>query len=208
MRQLIVIGLSIAAILTWTGCEHLPPPPSPYSSTILPPVQDATALNVRANDLNASQEERARAIFAIFAHQLRPGASAADVRRVLANPAWVSQTHLYAADELSGWIPLELTAEDTVFAVHLFPGSSLPRQSPWVIYLRLTGKFLQYEDAVAFLKGERGNWNPKLSEYALAFPTTSGSDTSTGRVEVFSGEGIRVYGEGFKPAPSITVAPR
>lgn len=200
MRQLILIVFSIAVVLTWTGCEHLPPPPSSHSSTILPPVEDIASLNLRANDPNASQDERARAIFTLFAHQLRPGSSATDIRRILPNPAWVSQTHLYSVDELTGWIPLELTTEDTVFAVHLFPKSSNPPRSPWVVYLRLTGRFLQYEDAVAFLKGERGAWNPKLSEFALSFPNPASSDKSTGRVEVFSGDGIRVYSEGFKPS--------
>jgi hypothetical protein len=193
MRLLTCLA-TILLSLTIFGCAHQPPTsPGQKAGTVLPPNDDIAALNARANDSNNSQEDRARAIFTLFAYHVHLGASATDIRRVFPNPAWVQQTHLYSGDLLTGWIPLDITPDESVFAIHLFPTGTDERWSPWIVYVRLTGRFLQYEDAVAFLRGERGSWNPKLAEFALCYPNSSEPRKFPGRIETFSREGVRVY---------------
>jgi hypothetical protein len=195
MRQLLPLA-AILSVLAMLGCAHHPAESHRQTGgTILATNDNIAALNALANDPKHSQEERARAVFTLFAHHVQPGASATDLRHVFTNPSWVQQTHLYAGEDLTGWIPVEITADDTVFAIHLFPEGKDARWSPWIIYVRLTGRFLQYEEAVNFLKGERSSWNPKLAEFALCYPNSSEPRKFPGRIETFSGEGIRVYEE-------------
>jgi hypothetical protein len=206
MRYLTSMACAAAIMTLAAGCaQYTSSTPSAKMvpsrpRSILAGNADVATLNSLANDPTNSREERARAIFTIFARHLMPGVAAPDIGRVLPDKAWVQQTQLYTADLVNGWIPLAMTEDDTVFAVHLFPEAGEKRVSPWVLYIRLTGRFVQYEDAVAFLRGERGAWNPKLAEFALSFPHSSDPEKFPGRIEDYSASGLRVFEE-----PSIHI---
>lgn len=179
-----------ATLLILAACST----PSPRPQSILPKDDDAAALNRQANNPANSQAERSRAVFTLFAWHIPPGASAAQVHKVLTDTAWLRETRLFEINWLAGWIPIELNFKDTSFVLHLFPVDAAKESSPWVIYFRLTGK-LRQEDALAFLRGETVMGNPKLAEFALCFPNSKSPGHLPGRIESFSKHGLRVFGE-------------
>src|SRR5215218_7021741 len=206
MRIIATIFSALTAIV-FAGCAHHPGESLSWNDhTVLPKGESITSLNTLANNPASNRADRARAIFTLFAHHIRPGSSAADVRRVLADTNWMAAVNLYGVYALAGWIPVEIGSEDTVFCLHLFPVEMDGSWSPWVIYFRLSGKppegpGRRKEEALAFLHGDttlRGN--PKLVEFALCYPdtrdTTHGiraDDPGRHRIERFSRRGIHVY---------------
>lgn len=166
--------------------------------TSLPRGESVTSLNARANNAAVERDERARAVFTLFAHHIRPGFSGAEVRRVLGNTAWLKDIHLYGVRELAGWSAVPLTSDGTVFTMLLFPVEMNKRWSPWGIVFRLSGK-LRDEDALAFLRGERTGGSPEIEEFALVYPVKRNADgglpagEKRTRIERFSRRGIHVY---------------
>ena len=173
--------------LSWTG------------RTVLPSGQSVSFLNVLANDSSSSREERARAIFTLFAHHIRPGSSAAEVHAVLTSTNWMASANLYAVTALGGWVPVEYTLEDSVFCMDASPADMDKQWSPWIICLRLSGikpsgrnQEELIREALAFLSGDtRLHGNPKLVEFALCFP----GQPEVGRrhIERFCRRGTHVY---------------
>jgi len=191
---------SSVLVVALLGCAHDRGEKLSWNDqTILPRGESVTSLTARANDAASDRADRARAIFALFAHHIRPESSASEVHRVLTDATWLQDTHLYGVRALGGWVPVEMTFEDTVFCIHLLPVEKEKGWSPWVIYFRLSGK-LRDEDALAFLRGESVTGNPKLVEFALCYPdardTTHGiraDDPGRRRIERFSRRGIHIY---------------
>jgi hypothetical protein len=151
-------------------------------------------LNKRANDPTEPQAVRARAVFALFAQYVRPGSSVDEVRRVITDNDWLREAHLEGVRVMGGKVPVEYPLEDTVFCLHLFPLDAEKKQSPWVMYFRLSGK-LRDQDGLAFLRGEKSAGNPKLMEFALCFPASIESSDHVGRIENFSAKGTSVLEE-------------
>ena len=157
--------------------------------------QSIAELNVRANNPTNSQAGRALAVFTLFRHHIRPGASAPEVHRVLTDTRWLQRTDLYGVYALRGKIPVQMTFEDTVFVIHLFRETDENR-SPWHIYFRLAGENLREEDALAFLRGDPTTaGNRKLLEFALCFPHSTKPRNLPGRIEIFTNKGNRVLPE-------------
>jgi hypothetical protein len=153
-------------------------------------------LNAVANDRAKSQAERSRAVFTLFAHHIRPGFSAKEIRRVFVDPRWLDDSILNEVVAVGGWLPVEWTADNTVFVVYLFPTEREKPWSPWVIYFSLSGRLpnrqaRSQDDALGFLRGDTGLYgNPRLEEFALSFPEDP--QTKQARVERFGPRGIHV----------------
>lgn len=194
MRILIFI-FAVTLLTSISGCAHKRSEPlSCNGRTILPNGESVPALVARANNPTSNQADRARAVFTLLSRHMRPDSSATEVHRVLTDTAWLQETRLYGFRMLAGSIPVEMTFEDTVFCIHLFPRDADKQWSPWVIYFRLSGK-LRDEDALAFLRGERTMESTRLIEFALCFPHSSKPRNLPGRIERFSPDGIHVYDE-------------
>lgn len=192
-RMVITFALSMIAL---TGCSL----PQAESGTYRNPnellrKEDIAALNALANNPATAQAERARAVFALFSQHLQPGCSAAEVRRVLTDPTWLKEARLQGFRDSGGQTPIEMTAEDTVFGLHLFPTQAQPRSSPWVIYFRLSGRHDQDEVARDFLMGESGHGNPRMLEFALCLNYAPGKRELHGRMERVSSKGLHVFEE-------------
>jgi hypothetical protein len=183
-------------LLFFLGCANSHTKTMPlHNQTILPAGESAKVLNSRANNPISSQAERARAIFTLFAHHIRPGYSAVEVHQVLGNAVWLSGVHVNCIRVLAGWVPVDATAVgDTIFCMQLFPVGENEGARYWAIYFRLSGQH-QDEDGLAFLKGQNVTGNPRLVEYALCFPHSSKPGHLLGRMENFSQQGIYVYNE-------------
>jgi len=144
--------------------------------------------NKWANDPTAARMTRGLAIFRLFGGCLQPGASATRVHEVLQDPRWLNETSLEEIGAMAGALPEELLdAEGGMFCLRLFPDKS--GWSDWVIYFALAGEPLHgWEEALAFLKGDPGAKDIRLSAFALCLPGTPV------RFIVAAGKnGVRVY---------------
>jgi len=131
---------------------------------------EATPLELHriANNASVAREERAAAIFSLFAKYLQPPVGAAAVAKVLNGEKWLNEASLEVVDRVAGWVPVKMNFGDSVFCLYLFP-----RRDGWsdcVIYFRLSGPCRTVDEARAFLRGA-GNLkdSPKLVEFALCF---------------------------------------
>jgi hypothetical protein len=164
--------------------------------TILAPGSGVANLNAAANNTANSQAERARAVFTLFAHHVRPGFSAKETAGALLDPRWLGESDLSEIVAVGGWLPVEWTANNTAFRVYLFPTQTEKPWSAWVIYFTLSGRLPDHQarskdDALAFLRGEAGLYgDPRLEEFALCFPADP--RTKQARVERFGPRGIHV----------------
>ena len=93
---------------------------------------DATiaALNAQANNAATNETERSKAIFALFANNIKPGQTAAEVHRVLTDTAWVKGAQLFRMGDLAGSTFIEMTTKDSVFCLGLFPHKKKWSDSP------------------------------------------------------------------------------
>ena len=189
--------LSVLSVMALLGCAHRSESVSWNDHTILPGGESIASLNALASNQESNRADRARAIFTLFAHHIRPGFSAGEVHRILTDTNWMSEINLYGVYALGGWVPVEMTFEDTVFCLDLFPAEMDKQWSPWAIYFRLSGTTPEgpgrrKEEALAFLHGDTTvQGNPKLLEFALCFPEQP--ETRRGRIERFSRLGMYVY---------------
>lgn len=164
--------------------------------SILPPGQRIPALNSIANDRSKGQEERARAVFTLFARHIRPGSSAEEAHRALLDLRWLKDSQLRKIVTVGGWLPVEWTSDNTVFQVDLFPNGAETPWSPWVIYFSLSGRLpngrsRSEDEALEFLHGSAALYgNPKVEEFALCFPADPRSKKF--RIERFSRRGMHV----------------
>src|SRR5262249_16228351 len=107
-----------------------------------------------ADNASLDRAKRAEAIFSLFANYLRLPQGAADVGESLKAEKWLNEASLQGVYVLGGWVPVEMTFEDTVFCLRLFPNKA--GWSDWVIYFRLSGGSGRTEDeGRAFLRGTR-----------------------------------------------------
>jgi hypothetical protein len=180
------------------GRAHAPAASMSWDGQTSLPGESVADLNVRANNSTAGQGDRARAVFTLFARHIHPESSEAEVHRVLGSPNWLRETHLFSVRILVGKVPVEMTPEDTVFCIHLFPEDAKKVWSPWVMYFRLSGR-IQDASANAFLRGDESVEHVRLLEFALCFPARAESPGRLGRMERFSSKGIYVFDPG--PAP-------
>jgi hypothetical protein len=140
------------------------------------PPSEIQSLNDRANDLSLSQDDRAKAIFALFANHIKVGNGPLEVHRVLIRTDWMKFAIIDVLGGLGGWIPLDVNKDDDIYWVRLFPDKE--GWSKWVIYFRLSGLPVRYgepeesaEDGRKFLRGSTDlQGNPKLMEFALCGP--------------------------------------
>jgi hypothetical protein len=205
--RIVFIIFSTLTAIALVGCaHHRSESLSSSGHTILPKGESVTALNAFANNSASNRADRARAIFKLFAHHIRPGASAAEVHSVLADTNWMGDVNLYRVYVPPDFLPVEMTSEDTVFCLHLFPLVEMDKlSSPWFIYFRLSGlpregSGRNPEEAMAFLRGDTTLYGrPRLIEFALCYPSDpaasypSAQAMLTARIERFSRRGIRVY---------------
>ena len=191
MRYLLAIGLFLAFPHLVNGTEPRGAANALNEHTILPQGESVAFLTSLANDPSNSQEVRARAVFTLFGRHIQPGSSASEVHDVLTDTAWLKENNLKGVRILGGWVPVEFTAEDTIFSIALFPADSAGGWSPWVIYLRLSGH-IQDEEALKFLRGAPGIGRIKLLEFALCFPSPP---NQTGRIEMYTPKGLRILHE-------------
>lgn len=191
--------VSWLTVIVLAGCAHDAARAPWNGRTILPDGQSIAALNILANDEKSTQEVRAKAVFTLFAHHIRPGFSAAQVRAVLTDTNWVSETNLYGVYSLKGKVPVDWTFDNTVFCMHLFPEEMEKRWSPWVIYISLPnsmseGPMRSQEEALAFLRGDTSlPGDPKLLEFALCFPDLDHGGRDIDRIERYAPQGLMVY---------------
>jgi hypothetical protein len=141
------------------------------------PPSEIQSLNDRANDKSLLREDRAKAIFALFANHIKVGDGPSEIHRALIKTDWMRDAILDNVGCIGGWIPIELDhLDDSIYWVRLFPDKK--RWSEWVIYFRLSGLPIRYgrpeesaKDGREFLRGSTGlQGNPKLMEFALCGP--------------------------------------
>lgn len=193
----VIAILFAVTLLAFTGCTHPHAGSGPWRDPDeLLRKEDIAALNALANNLTITPAERSRAVFTLFSKHLRVGCSAAEVRGVLTDTAWLQETRLQKIHGSNGPIPIEMTSEDTVFGLHLFSTKTEPRTTPWVIYFRLSGRQDQEELARAFLTGVGAESDrPKMLEFALCLNYSPGARELPGRMERVSSKGIHIFEE-------------
>lgn len=192
----LLTGLGLCALLV--ECAHdrgHPQSRSIFRSTDYPEDTLAT-LNETANDQTEGQEDRARAIFTLFGRYVRPGCSSPEFHQVAPDVGWLARAKLSKITMLGGWIPIDMTFEDSDFCLQLFASPTDERASQWHIYFRLTGQ-LQPSDALAFLRGAMASGSStRMQEFALCLPhSIYHPDRAMGRIERFSTAGVHVYEE-------------
>lgn len=149
----------------------------------------AADLRKVADDRQAAREERAAAIFALFANYLRPPRGPVEAGAALGEAEWLADCNLYEVRDIAGRTPVEVGGDGTAFCMHLFPVEN--GWSEWCIYLRLSGPDRSADDVRAFLRGNQNlAWRPELVEFALCHPGRNRTDQ--GRVERFGPEGLMV----------------
>ena len=157
--------------------------------------ENIAALNGVANDPAKGQEDRARAIFVLFARFVHPGCSSTEVRKVLTDVSWLRSSSIQAVRCYGGWGPITGSLGDSIFKVYPFPGAFDLRSSQWCVQLSLSGD-LREADAMAFLSGDPSiSPSVRMGEFALCYPPSLAPGHSLGRFEVFSTRGIHVYNE-------------
>lgn len=177
-------GIFLAAALVGLvvcGCQQI----GNRGRTILSNDESVESLNAKANDASLSQDVRARAIYSLFAHHIRPGATSAEVHQIITNANWINETHFAVQGVLFGWVPVHWGINDTLIVVHLFQDPKTPwvhfpapdapeiKWSPWCIYMVFSAPRPGTYDAkvgAAFLRGEPAGASTRLLEFGLCFP--------------------------------------
>ena len=106
-----------------------------------------------ANNVEYSKDHRRRAIFELFRRHVAPGMTIFELAKILDNPNWLAEEDIYVIIDLAGEIPVELTADDTVFVLNIFPDLPDGRYQNWAIYLRVSGK-VDTQDFFNLLQGD------------------------------------------------------
>jgi hypothetical protein len=194
LSQMFLLGVGLPLLLA--GCAHDRERWDDSSiAQSMSGGESVATLNAVANDPAKNQEDRARAIFVLFARFVRPGCSSAEIHRVLTNVSWLRDADVYAVRYFAGWGPIMGSLDDTIFEVRPFPGAFDLRPSQWCVAFSLSGD-LREGDAMAFLKGDPSVASPiRMREFALCYPASLAPGRSMGRFEVFSTRGIHVYNE-------------
>ena len=191
------IACSMFAVLVAvlpTGCAHSPTSLSWGDHSALPFGESVASLNAVVASSASSPDEKAKAIFTLFAQHIRPGSTAEQVHSVVMDTNWMASAYVYGVGALGGSVPVELTPDDSVFILLLFRESR--PANPWHICFRLSGKgssgsIRSDEEASAFLRGDTTlQGSPRLLEFALCFPDAT---EYHGRIERYGPKGIHVY---------------
>jgi hypothetical protein len=105
------------------GCAHQATNRHPYwgKYSVLKSNESTYTLNAQANDSGVPDRHRALAAFRLFATYIRPGQSAAEVHKVLANANWLRTARVFPLGAGSGYSPVEFTPADSPFVLLLFP---------------------------------------------------------------------------------------
>jgi hypothetical protein len=116
-----MLGIGFAAAAAcWFGCAARQTNSLSWSNhSRATSFESLAVLRSVASDPTAAQTDRAQAVYQLFATYIRPGQSAAEVRAVLSDAAWLREAKLYRSGYGSGFRPVE---GDSIFDLILFPG--------------------------------------------------------------------------------------
>src|SRR5262245_22808845 len=157
------------------GPSPSPTPPVTPTPTTPAPDPEIARLNATAGTASLARAERCAAVFALFEHHLAPGVAAPAAAAVITDRSWITVDD--QVEVLGGWIPVELTSEDSTFVVHCVaaPNPDIGGRlwSDWVIYGRIRGK-----TAPTFTAFLAAGPDVALIEYATVYPD--------GRIERFA----------------------
>ena len=124
-----------------------------------------------ASDPKRSPEDRAHAVFALFATYVRPGFTSHQMRAALPDTRWLEACSLVKIMGGSGQIDIDWWS-GTAFCLRVCPDEK--GWSAWVITFTLTnqstGPSLTSDDALAFIKGTHTNKQIRLAEFNLSYP--------------------------------------
>jgi hypothetical protein len=119
MKFLIASFVLLSATL-FVGCAHRQsesalgvPPFSWTDNTILTNAADIATLNTLATNPTANRDERAKAVFMLFAQHIRPCATPVEVHKVLNNTNWFGESTLHGVYVLGGWVPVDISMNNT-----------------------------------------------------------------------------------------------
>lgn len=180
--------------------------------TILESKDSIDSITLVANDLERTHDERARAVYSLFALYIKPGQDASEVHRVLGDAHWLREARIEEAHPYSGMLPVGDIPNTTFYQMRLFQNEKEGRRRPWIIFFLLSGeRYLlpqslpvrneefasrRYDplELVAFLKGDMSlKDSPRIVEFALCFPFQEG--VAFARIERFGRRGLHVYEE-------------
>lgn len=104
-----------------------------------------------ANSKDHTKRQRRYFAFQLFARQVRPGMPLSELALVVGNPTWLDDKDITVVEDVSGYIPVQLTHDNTVFVLEVLP--DLPPISEfWGIFLSVSGK-VDRESFVRLLRG-------------------------------------------------------
>lgn len=131
---------------------------SPSSDNVQTVMNEIELLIRIAENQHKKRDERAAAIFRLFANHLRPGDSASRFQSVFKQSKWLRESTITRITMLAGWIPIE--CGPNIFCLELFPTNE-SKDSRWLIYFSLSGFDTSYhyggnelEFAMSFLYGD------------------------------------------------------
>lgn len=123
-----------------------------------------------ANDPDMPRDTRCRGAFSLFDSRVSVGMACREVHDALLWPIWIEDTEIVPIYILAGLLPVEMTANGTVFRLSLFDPLG-EEEVKWLVFLRLdAGAVLDAEDMQHFLAGEVEDSTVTLGEFALCFP--------------------------------------
>ena len=103
-----------------------------------------------ANSNEYSTRHRRYAVVQLFTRHVKPGMMLSEFARILNGSKWLDDKDIRVVEDLSGYIPVNLTFDNTVFVLRVLP-DLLPAEY-WAIYLSVSGHI----DCDNFLRLRRG----------------------------------------------------
>jgi hypothetical protein len=159
-------------------------------------IETVESLNAIAKDSIFPREDRARAVFKLFANYIRPGFTAEEVHKVLTDTSWLQDTNLFCPLLRTGWRPVSgEMPRDHYCSVILFPDEADKPFGGWGIEIIISSSGHPLEkEALAFLRGETMlEKNARIIEFALCFPGEQNLGRYRRRFEKFGVRGAHVY---------------
>jgi hypothetical protein len=105
-----------------------------------------------ANDPAYRVAHRRLCIFELFRRHVRAGMKASELARLLHGALWLDDRDVRLVEDVSGWLPVKMTFEDTVFELRILPNREGPSEF-FAIYLRMAG-LVPRTAFVSLLRGE------------------------------------------------------
>lgn len=174
--------LVLLAFFGW-GCAHRSTQPNTSSYRT---DQSITELNRIANSQELDTDQRAKAVFALFANFVHAG-QAQSLDDVFIDTGWFVESTLHPYGILGGSLPIGMgDGDSTAFGLFLFPKSS----SGWTVFFRLSGPSLSKEQGWRFFNGESQSLT--IEEFCLRHHSRP-SETRFDYYEHFSKKGMRAF---------------